>query len=179
MNTTFIAVIIVIGIIGLFILLRLLSKVIGKGFTAIIFASLCLTALGFLSANAIVSSIVTFSIGVPLSSILFCLVLRKIGKTAEKSIIASEIFSFITNYRIKSVIADKNIVAKEVKLGNDNDFKNIILVLHSEMGFTKKEAKTAAEFAMEQLPDAPVQDKIKKALQYLDESSKEIEVNNN
>lgn len=179
MNSTFIAVLMVVCIIGLFILLRLLAKVIGKGFTAIIFTALCLTALGFLSANDIVNAIVTFSVGVPLSSILFCMVLRKLGKTAEKSIIASEIFSFITNYSIKSVIADNNIVSKEIKVGSDNDFKNIILVLHSEMGFTKKEAKTAAEFAMEQLPDAPVQEKIKKALQYLDESSKEIEVSKN
>ena len=179
MNTTFIAVLMVVGIIGLFILLRLLAKVIGKGFTAIIFMTLCLTALGFMSAHDVVNSMVSFSVGVQLSIFTFCLILRKIGKSAEKSLIASEILSFFTNYKIKSVISDNNIMPKEVKLASDNDFKNIILVLHSEMGFTKIEAKTAAEFAMEQLPTAPVQDKIKKALQYLDESSKEITVNNN
>ena len=156
--------------------LKFVAKYIGNLTTSILFITLSLVVLGILSAKSISPSIVSYSVGTLFGGILFVLILRKVGKLAEKSVIAGEIFTFITSYGIKGFVVNKELVEKETKLVSDADYKNIILILKSEMGFTKSEAQQAADYAMKQLPEAPLKDKIQTALKYLDKPSREVEV---
>jgi hypothetical protein len=81
--------------------------------------------------------------------------------------IFGEIFSFLTGYQVKNYVARQTIVPKEDKEAESADRKNIILVLHQELGFTTTEAKRAADYAVSQMPlDASLEDKIKTALQF-------------
>ena len=155
--------------------LKFVAKYIGNLTTSILFVTLSLVVVGILSASNIIPAIASYSVGTCLGGVLFCLVLRKVGKLAEKYVIAGEIFTFLTSYGIKGFVVNKELVEKETKLVSDADYKNIILILKSEMGFTKTEAQKAADYAMKQLPEAPLKDKIQTALQYLDKNT-ELEV---
>jgi hypothetical protein len=105
--------------------------------------------------------------GLALGACLLIICLRTLGKRAQTSTIFGEVFSFITGYQLRAYIDRQTIISKEDKAIVNNDYKNIILILNQQMGYTKKEAKELAEYAIENTPlESSIEDKIKQALQY-------------
>ena len=149
-------------------LFKVLATFIGQSLASIVYVVALLIVVGFLAGNQVINSVVSFASGSVLGGILSWLVIRKFGKMAEKSIVAGEIFSFVSNYGIKHFIDRNSLVEKDAKIGNTEDYKNIILILSSEMGFKKIEAKEAATYALAQTtPNDPLETKLETALKYL------------
>ena len=123
--------------------------------------------------------LITLSGGTVLGIYLYFLIIRKLGRLAEKSVIASEVFSFLSGYRIKSYIVRDSLMERDTKLAYDAEYKNIILILKSNYGFTKTESHEAIQYAIEEKPDASIEDKIRVALQYLDSQNKQLTSKNN
>jgi hypothetical protein len=120
-----------------------------------------------LSWHNIVNSIIGYASGIAVGSLLSVSGLRWLGKKAQKSMVMGELFSFFTSYQLKAYLARESVIAKEDKDLEDNDKKNIVVVLKESMGLSRKEALEAAEYAVVSSPlESSMDEKVKLALQY-------------
>jgi Holliday junction resolvasome RuvABC DNA-binding subunit len=96
-------------------------------------------------------------------------IVRQVANVAQRSIIWGEVFSFLSNYRIRSYLDKNRIVDRNTAYALKEDCDNLVLALRN-MGFNKIEAKEAAINA---LRDCRVDDtfeyKFRLALQYIND----------
>jgi hypothetical protein len=158
------------GLFALAVLTRILGwswRFLQKSITTKLFALGLVIVCALIAYHGIVNPIVGYGAGVSIGILLSFSLVRSVSKHAHNSMIFGEVFSFLTGYQVKNYIARQTIVPKEDKEADSNDRQNIILVLHQEFGFTKSEAKQAADYAVSQTPlNAELEEKIKTALQY-------------
>ena len=148
-------------------LIKFVAKTIGGTFTSF-FSLLALGSIVFVLVwHGIASPVIGYISGILIGISISMSVLRWLGKKAQKSMVMGEVFSFMTSYQLKAYLARESVIAKEDKDLENNDKKNIIVVL-KEVGFTKKEASEAAEHAITQAPlEASLDDKVKLALSFI------------
>ena len=150
-------------------LFKKLCKLIDSSLASTIFLLALGAATFFLIKYDIINPLIGYYGGLGIGILLAVSCIRWIGKKAETSMIVGEVFSFFTGYGLKSYIERDTIVTKEFKEIEHDDEKNIIEVLTKQMEFTRKEAKEAARYAVENIPvEAPIEQKIKEALKYQD-----------
>jgi len=148
-------------------LVRMTAKFVGWAFTSVLYLLSAMAVLGILSWKGVIPGIVGFGAGAFLGGCLLLVLVRRLGRWAQKSIIGGEVFSFASGYQIKSYICRDTIVDRETAITINVDFKNIVLVL-KELGFPAVEAKKAATYALAELPsDLSLDDRIKEAIKFL------------
>lgn len=165
----FYSLIIIIGFLSLAFVTMVLKKIlhtIQVSLISTLFICMATIILVVLAHYKVVSLIVGSLTGIVAGFLLAVSLIRNLGKWAQKSVVFGEAFSFITSYRIKSYLDGNKIVPKEEKINTEIDRNNLIEGLKN-MGYTKKEAELAADFALDELPaSASDEDKAIKALQY-------------
>ncbi len=136
----------------------------------LVFALLALSGLfiGFMSTEAMIA----YAIGLTLGIIISFLSIRKLGSKAKQSAIASAVFRKITSYSasVYNIPRQPNQTIQAVVYENGHDYASIVDILKKQMKFPTEVAKSAAQHAMDTALALPLQDKVKVALQYIDEN---------
>ena len=148
-------------------LIKILWRLIGKSLTSLVFmtalAGICFT----LSWHKLINPLAGLCVGLITGLAIAILLIRMVGSKAQYSIIFGEIFAFLTSYMVKAYIKRETIQTAEDVEAENNDYKNIVLVLSNQMGYTKQQAKLAADYVMQTLPlKSSLEEKIKQALQF-------------
>ncbi len=104
-----------------------------------------------------------YAIGIILGTTFILVIIRKLGRKAQQSPIASELFQKVTSYHISKQPQDINIVARDYAY----EYTDLIDILRNQMQFSLSRAKDAAAHAMSVAEDKPLQEKLRVALQYL------------
>lgn len=149
-------------------LTRFIWRLIGYSLSSFLFLVAIGTITGFLTFNGLVQPILSFFIGIGLGMLMLFVIFRKLANLAQRSMVFGEAFSFISGYGVRAFIERerKTMITKESKTLEDNDSKNIIALL-KDMGFSYKEAKDRAGFAIAQTKvETPLEDKVEIALRY-------------
>ncbi len=160
----------VAGLVALLLLAKLITAIWHYLTNTIVPISLIATALittGLLSFFKVIPAIWGFATGSLLGITLYWLLMRQLAAKAHSSVILGELFSWLSNYKIRSYMQRKAIVERTEALETEQDIKNLMLVLTEQMGYTNKQAKEAANHVRESYPDASMSEKITKALNYL------------
>ena len=126
-----------------------------------------LVTTGLLSYFKVLPPIWGFATGGILGITLYWLLMRRLAAKAHTSVILGELFSFVSNYKIRSYIQHKSIVERNNAVETTQDIKNLELILTEQMGYTKTQSKEAASHVKDSYPDAPMDEKVVKALSYL------------
>lgn len=119
----------------------------------------------FLNINPFIS----FSIGAVLGIMLIVSLFRKLGKKAQNSLIALELFTKLSSYKPSYTVIEEKVKPEN----NHNDYKEMMTAL-KQMGFESTKAKEATNFAISRIPDEPLEEKIREALKYLGSKYKEV-----
>lgn len=156
-------------------IVKMVWRFMARSITSILFVLTSLVILGVLSWYGLISAFIGYAIGTVFGVVLFWLVFRKLANWAEKSMLFGEIFSFLTNYKIRSYLTKAGMVDKETKIIYNVDYRNIVLVLTKQLGYSAEEAEEAAQYAVsESEADKPIEHKIGEALKFLDGEYKTI-----
>lgn len=147
-------------------LVNFLFRLLGANISSFLFMSAICAIAGVLIWHGFANPFISYAIGISVGLLLTVFLLRKVGVLAQTSTIFGEIFGFITGYQVKAYIARQSIISKAEKDGEHADHHNIILILNQQLGFSKREARKLADYAIENMPDASIEDKVKGALQY-------------
>lgn len=155
-------------VLGLMVwLAKLVARFIGWAMTSAVYLTAGLGIVGLLSWNDLIPNIIGYSVAMVFSTALCLVFIRRLARWAQKSLLWGEVFSFVSNYQLKSYINRDKIVDRETAITYNVDYKNIVVVLRS-MDIGKEEAKEAAVYAIEQAPaEQPIEAKIKLALKYI------------
>ncbi len=149
---------------------RFMSQSVSSGF----FVTVALAIVGVLSWQSVIPAFLGYSVGTILGICLFMIVFRKLAQWAQTSMIFGEVFQFVSAYQVRSYLTKETLVEKQDMQVINIDFKNVCLVL-KQMGYQAGEAKEAATYALaESTSKEPLEDKIKRALQYFGENSVEM-----
>jgi aspartokinase len=119
----------------------------------------------FVSTQALVAYIV----GVALGATFVILLVRKIGRKSQKSIVWAEIFRKVTKHRatVYNISRQPYNVSVTVE-GDGDDYQNLMDILTRQLHFPKSSAEEASKHALKIAKDKPLQDKVTEALKYLD-----------
>ena len=101
------------------------------------------------------------------------LIVRKLGKKARKSLLAWEVFSKLSAYKVPSYTI-KRYASKEQNDIIDGEYRDIVAVLKDQMKFPPAKAREAASYALSQSPDEPLEGKIREALVYLGNGHRQL-----
>jgi MFS superfamily sulfate permease-like transporter len=104
-----------------------------------------------------------YTIGIILGTVFILVIVRKLGKKAQQSPIASELFQKVTSYRVSKQPQDISIVARDYAC----EYTDLTDILRNQMQFPLSRAKDAAAHAMSMAEGKPLQEKLRVALQYL------------
>lgn len=156
-------------------LLKMTAKFVGWATTSLLYLFMALVIMGFLVWYDVVPAFVCYIMGVVFSACLALTFIRRLARWAQKSMVGGEIFSFLSNYQIRSFIKDDTLIPKETQVNLSLDYKNIIVVL-KDLGFNTSSAKDAATYVVSELPaNASFEDRVREAIKYLgDNGSVEI-----
>lgn len=162
------------GLIIFSLITAVFVKTIKWNMTLVLYLSLAVTSLIILIGKGVVNSLTGIYVIVPLSAMFMLFMIRSIASKAQTSVIFSEIFSWLTGYKIKGFIkVDKKnksskVVSKDDVIEDKEVLDNIVAVLTSDtLKFKTKEAKLAAIYAVENCPDGDNEEQVKCALSYL------------
>ncbi len=150
-------------------LFKMACRFLSRSLTSMLFTFTALVIVGLLSWFGKINAFVGYATGMVFGVALFWVFFRKLAGWAQRSMLFGEVFQFASNYKIRSYLTKETLVPKEVAMTLNVDFKNITLLLREQMGYPAIEAKEAAAYAIEETEsDATIEDKVKKALNYLD-----------
>ena len=135
--------------------------------TLLVFLALVIMAL--ISRFTSINSVITYSVGIVLGSILMLLVIRKIGRRAYKSALYQELIFNITAFRLRQ----KPIKEEVLRIQTDADLKEIKEVLREQMKFTPAQTKDALDHVERNIPEATLEVKITEAIRFLGNGHKE------
>lgn len=147
-------------------IVKLIGFFISNSASSILYVLVALGLVGVLSWYGEVPVFAGYATGTTLGAVLLLLMIRKLAKWAQRSVVGGEVFGFMSNYEIRSYISKGTIVPKEQQINLTLDYRNIIVVLKS-LGFQANEAKDAAQYVLSELPDASQDDKIREAIKFL------------
>lgn len=147
-------------------LINFLFRLLGTNISSFLFMSAICAIAGILIWHGFVNPIISYGMGIAIGLIITVFALRKIGKVAQSSTIFGELFGFVTGYKVKAYVTRNSIISADAKESDTAEYKNIILILHQQLGFPKRKARELADYAITEVPDAPIEQKIEKALQY-------------
>lgn len=147
---------------------KLVAHFIGNSLTSILFTFTSLVIVGVLAYFGKVNAFVGYTVGTVCGVMLFLMMFRKLAKWAQGSMIFGEVFSFVSNYKVRSYLYQNRIESAENMNVYNVDYKNLILVLNEQMGYSTVEAKKAASYAISELPvQSSFEDKVRESLKYL------------
>lgn len=159
-------------------LLKLVGLFISNSLSSMLFVASSLAIVGLLVKYGELAGIVAYATTAGLSITLGLLVIRKLAEWSYSSLIISELFAFLSNYKIRYYIGERGLVSRQAQITYNMDFKNLVVVLRQNFQFNAKEAKEAALHAVRELPaNAPLEDKIKKALAFMELPKEPLVVN--
>lgn len=147
-------------------LIKFLFHFIGINVSSFVFMLVLGGIAGVLIWHGFTSPFMGYVIGVAVGLFLTIFTLRKIGVLAQTSTIFGEVFGFLTGYKVKAYVARQSIISKDDMDDEHADRQNIVLILNQQLGFSKRESRELAEYAIEHAPNASIEDKVKSALQY-------------
>jgi hypothetical protein len=144
--------------------------------TLALYNILSITTLCILTIKGVIGVNVGLATTIPLAAIFSLILLRLIGTHAQTSVIWGEIFSWLTGYKIKNFIKVENNDGNKLKevtmvkvdevVDKKEERDNIIAVL-VKLEFKNKDAKEAANYAIQEKPNSTTEEKVKCALNYL------------
>ena len=147
-----------------------LVKLFKWSITIALYDILTIATISTLTARGLVSLNWYFATTLPLTVCFSLIIIRFIAYHAQTSVIWSEIFSWITGYKIHYIYQDKKQERKIAPINNAKteitDKANIISAL-TNWGYSKQEAKRGAEYALEESPEALLEEKVICALNYI------------
>lgn len=148
-------------------LMKLTARFIGWAMSSALYTTLALTIVGLLIWNDVIPAFAGYVTAILLSAFLVLSIVRNISRWAQSSIIGGEIFSFISNYKIRSYILGNNVIDKETAYTYNEDYHNIITILRG-LKYTKIESQDAARYAVTNTyVNQSIEDKVRIALNYL------------
>jgi hypothetical protein len=168
----FYTVIIVVGFLSLALVIMVLKRIlhtIQVSLISTLFISTATIILIVLAHYKVLNSIVGVLTGITAGFLMAVSLLRNLGRWAQKSVMFGEVFSFITSYRVKGYIDGNRIIPEEDKLNFDKERGDLIAILMN-LKYSSKEAKERADYAFAEVPNANFEDKVKRALQYNENS---------
>ncbi len=125
------------------------------------------TIIWFMNTNLFIG----FATGLGLGIVFIWLLLRKLGESAQTSVIAEELISRLLSYEASPYVI---ISHRTPEKGNGTDRKDIITALKG-MGFTSTQAQEAADHALDTVSDdSPFEEKMREALKYLGNGHKNL-----
>ncbi len=83
---------------------------------------------GFLAYHSVINSLAGYIAGFVIAGGLTFLLYRRIGKSAQRSIVWGELFTFRTGYEVRAVIHRNTVIDKEELQNEKAEFKNIVVV---------------------------------------------------
>lgn len=122
-----------------------------------------LAVIGWLAYIGEISGFVSYIFTTIFAGALILLIVRRIAKKAQKSVIMGEIFAFVSDYKIRLYLKDTELQEKETAINLRKDEKNLYVIL-ADLGFSKAVAREAAAAAISEMPHASLEDKTKAAL---------------
>jgi len=134
--------------------------------TSSLFLFVAAVVCGFLAYHSVINSLAGYIAGFVIAGGLTFLLYRRIGKSAQRSMVWGELFTFLTGYEVRAVIHRNTVVDKEERQNEKAEFNNIVVVLKDNYQLKAKEAKEAATYALNNAGDAPLEEKIRLAFQY-------------
>lgn len=135
--------------------------------TSSLFLIAAAVACGFLAYNGVINSMAGYISGFLIACSLTFVLYRRIGKSAQRSMVWGELFTFLTGYEVRAVIHRNTVVDKEERQNEKAEFNNIVVVLKDSYQLKATEAKEAAAYALNHANgDAPLEEKIRLAFQY-------------
>lgn len=150
-------------------LVKVTARFIGWAFTSVLYLMAAMAIVGYVTWQGMIPAFAGFMLGCLLGVCLVMVIIRRLAKWAQNSILWSEVYSFLSAYEIRSFLVKDTIVDRDTNYSMTVDFKNVVLVLR-DMQFSKAEARDAAMFACEKTGvNEPIEAKIQKALYYLNE----------
>lgn len=128
---------------------------------------LLLSSLGVLAWFISISPFFVYAGSTVLASLFILLLLKKMAKWAVTSMIAWTILASLISYKMTShmVRRDMQFAPQSPNVYQD-DFADMLSALKRQ-GFPAKLAREAADYAIHQIPDDPLEEKLRTALQYL------------
>lgn len=165
------------GLIIFSLITAVFVKTIKWNMTLVLYTGLAIMAMVILVNKGMVNNNTGFYAIIPLSAMFMLFLIRSIAYVAQTSLIFSEIFSWLTGYKIKGFIkvSKKNkeakVVSRDEVIGDKEMLDNIVAPLIA-LGYKTKEAKLAAVYAVENCPDGDNEEQlneeqVKCALSYL------------
>ena len=129
---------------------------------------LSLTLLGFLSWVLPLYPFLVFVLAILLSNIVVVLLIKKMAGWAVKSVIAWTILASLFGYwfTTRQIKKDMEFMppTSNTKVAERKDIVGIL----KKQGFTHTLAREAADYVLQQIPDQSLSEKLRMALQYLD-----------
>jgi len=119
------------------------------------------------------SSFFGYIIGVAFGVTILLTSIRKLGRKANKSVIAVTLFQRITKYKASVYVIHRQPYDIRVTVhGNGNDYDTLFNILKQQMHFPASQAIEATNYALSMAEDKPMEEKIRVALQSLDSNNK-------
>ena len=151
-------------------LFRTIAKFIGKQLTSYFTVLLASIIIFVLAWHGVISGLFGVLSGVILGVLHLWFFVRWLGNKSQKSLLLGEVFSYVTNYQIsgfiKETVKEITLETKEDLYDEAHDRKNIVAIL-KELGYKTKEAKEAANYAIENTNHNTIfDDKVVLAIKY-------------
>ena len=131
-------------------------------------AILSVVAAGLIMWFVSIPSLIGYTIGLGLDTILVLSIVRKLGERAKHSKIASSLFHKATHFKASIYhIHQQGKTTTATVYGDAHDYADLMDILKGQMRFPVPMSKEAAKYAMDTAEDEPFEEKIRVALQYL------------
>lgn len=139
---------------------------------ALLIVGIALIITGFVVRFAPINPLIGFAVGLGLGMIFTMLIIRKLGGKVWISPVAMEIFIKLTACKPLSYTIRKSI-SKGHNEVTDKDYGNIVAIL-KDYQFSPADAKEAATYTINRIPNASLEGKIKEAFRYLGNGHKHL-----
>lgn len=150
-------------------LFKMMCRFMSRSLTSMLFTFTALAIVGVLSWFGKINAFVGYATGMVFGIALFWVFFRKLAGWAQRSMLFGEVFQFTSGYKIRSYLTKDTLIPKETAVTLNVDFKNLTLILREQLGYPASDAKEAAAYAIEETKaDDTIEEKVKKALSYLD-----------
>jgi hypothetical protein len=147
-------------------LMKLMARFMGWAMTSALYLASAITIMGLLAWYEVIPTFAGVMASFGLSILLVVMIIRKLANWAQKSVVGSEVFSWVSGYEIKNIIQKDKILDKDTVIELNAEIKNLIAVLRG-LQYNKTDAKEAAIYVVQQYPQEPMDSKIIRAVQYL------------
>jgi hypothetical protein len=152
------------------VMIKIIFRFVKWMFTSCLYLSLVTATLVILTNTSVIPVLAGTVSCIVSGGLLTVMIIRRIASKTQTSSFCDNLFTWVTGYRVHTVQSVKEKVASKPTASKatieNPDRENLEEVL-KVMGFSYTEIKESSDYAIEQKPDASLEDKVKCALEYI------------